>query len=234
MNAALFLALTAFAGAIFQAFQASATIEGTPHDLSFKGKTIIASCEYCHPRHGRDDGDDGLSPAWITEEQKGEEKKKGFGLYDAGPPAGGLGPTSLICLGCHDGAIAKLIQIDLQGSLDEELLMLRRESALVPSAFFPGDSGASHPVGFKFVENGPQAGHGVPMAVFKPPFGVDLMRRGFTIYGDEGTFECTTCHDPHNNLSGQTAKRGSAECRRSCFFLRAPRASICSDCHLYK
>lgn len=232
MNAALFLALTALAGAMFQAFQASASIEGSPHDLSLiNGEGRIASCEYCHPRHGREDGDERISPAWIKGEPRVKQEKEGFGLYNAGPSAGGLGATSLLCLGCHDGAIAKLIQMDAFYR-NEELAAL--EVASGPSAFFPGELLTTHPVGFKFMENGPQVRHGVPMAVFKPPFGVDLMRRGFTIYGDEGTFECTSCHDPHNNLPGETAGMGSCKRRGSCNFLRAPRASICSDCHLYK
>lgn len=232
MNTRLFLALTAYAGAVLQAFSAVASIQGSHHDLAIDGEIEASPCEFCHPPHVRNELDDRMSTVWINDVPKENDKAEQFNLYDARPtPSRVLGPTSLICLGCHDGTIAKIIRTDSRSAATKPRL---QEEVFTLSAFYPINAGADHPVGFIYQDDPSPGGHGVPVAVFKPPFGMDSMRRGFTIYGDEGSFECTTCHNPHDNMSGQTANKGTAKRGGSSFFLRGPLQTFCNDCHLRK
>ena len=113
MNTRLFLALTAYAGAVLQAFSAAASIQGSHHDLAIDGEIEASPCEFCHPPHGRNELGDRISTVWINDGPKENNNGEQFNLYDAKPtPSIGLGPTSLMCLGCHDGTTAKIIRTD--------------------------------------------------------------------------------------------------------------------------
>ncbi|MEP0843473.1 MAG: cytochrome c3 family protein [Phycisphaerae bacterium] len=87
------------------------------------------------------------------------------------------GPTSLLCLGCHDGTIATSTI-----GTSHALLAGLREGFAVPEGFVWRD----HPIGIAY----PAGKRGFQPRVFVEKKGVRL---------PEGRIECVSCHDPHNS-----------------------------------
>ncbi|MFQ5490578.1 MAG: cytochrome c3 family protein [Phycisphaerae bacterium] len=90
------------------------------------------------------------------------------------------GPTSLICLGCHDGTVAT----STIGST-HALLAGAREGFPMPQGFVWRD----HPIGIVY----PSGDRG-----FRP---ASVVTGKGKVHLPEGRVECVSCHDPHN-LSG--------------------------------
>jgi predicted CXXCH cytochrome family protein len=86
------------------------------------------------------------------------------------------GPTSLLCLGCHDGTIATSTM-----GTSHALLAGIREGFRVPDGFVWRD----HPIGVLY----PQGRLDYHPQAFVEKQGIRL---------PEGRMECISCHDPHN------------------------------------
>jgi len=191
---------------------ANAGLEGSPHDFSSGDYEFAFSpCEFCHPRHSEIET---VTATWV----KTREERKIFNIYDPIEDKRSRsrpGTSSLICLSCHDSTVGRNIQIWEQGSLKQLPL---KSNCIAYRTINGKDYISEHPVGFVFVEASRSlVRHGVPSHVFMPEFGSNSTGYGFKLDGTEGTFECITCHDVHSNDKGA--------------FLRAPRATICVDCH---
>ena len=191
---------------------ADATLEGSPHDFSTDHYGFaLSSCEFCHPRHSEDET---AAAVW----RRTRKERISFNIYD--PIANETsrsrpGTSSLICLGCHDSAVGRNIHVWEQGSLKRLPL---KSNCIAYRTINGMDYTSEHPVGFVFVEASRSlVKHGVPSHVFMPAFGSNSTGYGFKLDGTEGTFECITCHDVHDNDKGS--------------FLRAPKGTICMDCH---
>ncbi|HNO79102.1 MAG TPA: cytochrome c3 family protein [Phycisphaerae bacterium] len=88
------------------------------------------------------------------------------------------GPTSLICLGCHDGTVAS----STIGSAHAMLAGVR-EGFSVPEGFAWRD----HPIGVPYPSNNRE---------YRPE---SFVTADGTVRLPEGRMECVSCHDPHNS-----------------------------------
>ena len=202
---------------------AHAGLEGSPHDFSTGTDEYgLAACEYCHTRHS-----DGAIVVPMWERTTGELRT--FNVYnpvEEQDSTSGPGVNSLICVGCHDAVTGRSIRVwkrdeDKGFPWDDERIPWNSICFNTSRTMNGRDVGNEHPVGFVFVDSSRNfVKHGVPDHVFMPEFGSDSTGYGFKLYGSRGTFECTTCHDVHDNDRG--------------YFLRAPKGTICTDCHQKK
>ena len=201
---------------------AFALIADSHHDLSaaaargnvYATANAVSACEFCHaPHHALTTV--GGAPLW----NRSLPASASFTMYGntiAGTTVDqtlGLGQNSLTCLSCHDGAtaIGNLVNKTFMGDTNQPVMS---SPLLTGYANVDTDLQNDHPVGFTFV-----AGRADVAAVAAP----------FKLYS--GTFECASCHDPHDDATGATDNQGAADIGGSAFFLRADLATICTDCH---
>jgi len=237
MKKTLITALVATA-TIAMSTTAFALIAGSAHDVASPALGLSA-CEYCHTPHNASSTLPERAPLWNR-----NNATASFSLYgdtiaseaavENRPTSGAPGANSLTCLSCHDGATSMGNLINKGNAGGNTGADERKVGDGVFSNNFAANLGADlsddHPVGFVFVADvaGP-GGHGVPLSVYANGGGTDSAGRGFLLYGSAGgfTFECASCHDPHDTETGNAG-------RASNYFLRAPWASICTDCHSAK
>lgn len=111
------------------------------------------------------------------------------------------GNGTLVCLRCHDGTMAK----DMFGSLATTPAVNKRHPGPATSAH----GGTNHPVGIEY----PQFDRGYrPMNL--------ILSEGKVVLPD-GRIECTSCHDPHNELGTTDMLTKSNE-----------RSALCLTCHI--
>lgn len=152
---------------------------GGPHDFTDIAGRAGSACNACHVPHiqairpvmtgGATTQPAATQPAVEMYRIAGQRKVFVPGRFTPGP-------TSLICLGCHDGTVAT----STIGS-SHALLAGVREGFAVPDGFAWRD----HPIGIRYPSN-PREYH--PQA-FVESKNVRL---------PEGRLECISCHDPHN------------------------------------
>ena len=190
---------------------------GTAHDLASQGFTMGENCIICHTPHDSDISIT-VTPLWYH-----EPSSTTYNMYFTEDETTNTQPTgaSKLCLSCHDGVTA----IDKFGG-----------RATLP--FMNGTTGAnvgneqsdSHPISIIF---------DTEMALKNPSL-YDPEKRQVTIgAGGENTrtgtirelllpngrVQCSSCHDVHNNLVGDSKKDQP--------FLKITRAGseICLTCH---
>ncbi len=144
-------------------------VVGGPHDFSALGGS---ACSACHIPHIQavvpTTQPTSTQPAVEMYRIPGQRRVFVPGRYTPGP-------TSLICLGCHDGTVA----MSTIGS-SHALLAGVRQGFAVPEGFVWRD----HPIGVLY----PAAPH-------------DYRPEAFVVKKlplPEGRIECISCHDPHN------------------------------------
>jgi len=228
MKKFLTIALVAIA-ALALGTTAFATISGSHHDLSqgsgtnyaSTGGDTVSSCEFCHaPHHVQTTVEN--APLWNR-----SIGGTTFTLYAnggttvSGTTITGLGANSLTCLSCHDGQQALGV---MANGLNATIVGPDADGTIGDGtkADIGLDLQNDHPVGFPLAADGTA---GVPNPLPAP----------FRTYGASDTFECASCHDPHDNTTGNTTFADGNNTRGgSDFFLRAAALSICSDCHTNK
>ena len=246
MKKMLLIALVLVA-ALALSTSAFAVIANSLHDLTVDFTTSISACEFCHTPHNAraSVGTADRTPLWNRTMPAGP-----FTMYGAtvsgtsigtagisGPtPNTTLGANTLTCLSCHDGATALgalLNKADGTSNASTTTLVgLTGGTATTIGTDLSDD----HPVGFTFIDNRA----GVTRSVFATHGGSDSAGAGFRLYGGGGgTFQCASCHDPHDTASGQTTGgvdvgNGISGSRPSNYFLRANWDTICTDCHANK
>lgn len=167
-----------------------------------------------------------MNPASITSTDK-RHVMNGTGTKIAG--------VSLLCMSCHDGAVAMEAYSQVTGSSDNAGVKAGG-GAITTSAGFNGDMNNHHPMGFKYSET--LAGDKeiasmdtimVPanLTAAGGPAGTTGVSIGSLLYGSnvtDATFECVTCHDVHNTANAPGAER---------FLWRSNnRSNFCLTCHL--
>ncbi len=148
-------------------------VVGSPHDFTeFTGRMGDA-CSACHVPHVQ-----AIRPVTATQ----PSTQPAIEMFRIGgqravfvPGRYTPGPTSLICLGCHDGTVAT----STIGSA-HAILAGAREGFSMPDGFVWRD----HPIGIAYPSGGRE---------YRPRAFVEKQLRL-----PEGRIECISCHDPHN------------------------------------
>jgi predicted CXXCH cytochrome family protein len=185
------------------------SIRHTRHNLSsgstlggIRARDTSMICIFCHTSHAGNT----RAPLWNR-----EESRVVYNLYDSstlystpGQPDG----ASKLCLSCHDGTIAlgKVL------SHNKEFAMFDASMGRIPRtrrSHLGSDLSDDHPVSFNpypAVNASSQLVH---------PSSFDPVR-----YDLNGSIQCTTCHDPHDN-------------RFTKFLVKDDRnGALCKTCHL--
>ena len=192
LHAAVITAISAIAGPLHA--ERGRSVVDTPHNLSTsggKGAHDIKStsegriCIYCHAPHHASS----VTPLWSR-----PLSDKTYTLYTPASMVATVqqprGPSRL-CLSCHDGSIAlgllagnKVLDPSLK-SFEE----MPKETDPRKNPDLGTDLSDDHPISFEYTP--------------KPELLDPSTLRAQGIKLDQDTYvECTTCHDPHNNLNG--------------------------------
>ena len=249
MKKFLLIALIAVA-AVALSTSAFAVIAGSLHDLSGQQGASISACEFCHTPHNAraSIGVNDRTPLWNRTMPAGPFNM--YGVTVSGTTADtsasstpgvnpvGLGANSKTCLSCHDGVTALGALLNKATETGGFQNMTIEAFTSNPATNLGTDLSDDHPIGFIFHDGNA----GVPQSVFGNVGGTGpfrLYERDVDGNGtpDSYTFECASCHDPHDTTTGRPASgdvgNGSGT-SVSNYFLRAAWDTICTDCHTNK
>jgi len=147
-------------------------VVGSEHDFSQEMGKWGNACSVCHVPHVQ-----ALRPTTQPATQPAFEMYRIGGQRRVFEPDRYMpGPTSLICLGCHDGTVAT----STIGS-SHALLAGVREGFAVPDSFVWRD----HPIGVPYPRNDRE---------YRP---LSFVLAKGRVALPEGRIECVSCHDPH-------------------------------------
>lgn len=157
--------------------EASASMEGTPHDLSAVAGG--GTCSFCHTPHGALAG----TPLWSHRLSTAV-----YRIYQSSSLEARVGqPTgySKLCLSCHDGTVALTQTIGVSPS---------GGAYIAPgSANLGTDLSDDHPISFTYSSTlSTQDPQIRPPATLPEQLKLDR----------SGELQCTTCHDAHDNRHG--------------------------------
>src|SRR5690606_10304873 len=147
-------------------------VVGGPHDLTetFGFGSACNSCHVPHVQAVRTTTQPATQPAFEMFRIGGQRRVFQPDYYMPGP-------TSLLCLGCHDGTIATSTM-----GTSHALRAGMRAGFTVPEGFVWRD----HPIGVPYP---PAAGKDYRPKGYVEKLGIPL---------PEGRIECISCHDPHD------------------------------------
>lgn len=203
-KAALKLALvplvaTILAGAAHTA--GGATIAGTPHDLSAKGWGTTELCKFCHTPHLAQAV--AGAPLWNH-----RTTAASYTLYSSATFNGSStqpGPTSKLCLSCHDGTVA--IDSFANGGVVRAGTHFMTSTNLVGSG---ANLTSDHPIAFNY---------NAALVALDPalvmPASTNYVDGARTIPLYNSKLECASCHSSHDNTYSKflrIANTGSALC----------------------
>ncbi|MES9971004.1 MAG: cytochrome c3 family protein [Candidatus Thiodiazotropha sp.] len=178
------LALTALLSNAF------AGVAFTKHNLAVSGTGAIRAisereiCIFCHIPHGRSPG----VSRWNRDTRGGYyiPYTSSTAISFAGQPNG----SSVLCLSCHDGTIALGDVLNR----DTQIAMLGGVTTMpVGPSVLGTDLSDDHPISIEYSSHiAIQQGDLVDPSTLTGNVKLDHM----------GRMQCTSCHDPHNNLNG--------------------------------
>jgi predicted CXXCH cytochrome family protein len=149
-------------------------VVGSPHDFTDPHAEVSNACTACHVPHLQSvrpaDEAAVTGPALKMVQTPGQRRVYATDRYAPGP-------TSLICLSCHDGTVGT----SAIGSAHAVLAGVR-EGFSAPG----GDGLRDHPIGIRYPTD-PRK--------FRPR-GIVETEHSIRLPG--GRIECISCHDPHN------------------------------------
>jgi len=180
--------LTVAVTGLFLSGVASADITSSAHDLG----TVLSIpetqiCIVCHSPHENQNAEGNL--LWNHDPTVQTFTPYTSPTLDGGPSVG-PGPTSTLCLGCHDGTIA----VDSYGGATGTNFM--GAGIFSATAAFGPDLSNDHPVGITYDD---VADTELNPTTTPVTFGVgsgtvaDMLQAGM--------IECASCHDVHNSIS---------------------------------
>ena len=175
--------LTAVAGLLI-AGTASAQITGTAHDLRDNIAAENEICVVCHAPHNNQNAQDDL----LWNHDPSTETFIPYGSPTLDGASAGPGPTSLLCMGCHDGVVA----LDAYGGGGAV------EGPLTGNLAFGADLSNDHPVGITYDT---VADTELQPTTNPVTFGDSSVGTVANML-QAGAVECASCHDVHATLSG--------------------------------
>jgi len=149
-----------------------AGVAGGKHDFSSPHGDFTNACSACHVPHLQ-----AVRPAAEPAEAALQMYRVAGQRRVFVPDRYTPGPSSLVCLGCHDGTVAT----STIGSAHAILAGLR-EGFMAPEAYVLRD----HPIGVPYPRDSRKYR---PLAMVESEGKIPL---------PEGRIECVSCHDPHN------------------------------------
>lgn len=222
---AFFLVLISLAG--FAWAKAPVGVSKGVHNLSYSssepfGRTQYISnvdevCVFCHTPHGGSlDGplwnrNDATPAAWS---HYTTATLTALGVSSSRAPNN----ESMLCLSCHDGSVGVFRVINIPNNAPTDPIVSRYGSdstveiagldgmagARIGGAPFQGDGGGEgklnddHPISFSY-----NAVYGVYNAAGRTDLrlAADAVARGVQFFGATNNLECSSCHDPHADVT---------------------------------
>lgn len=195
--------------------QTQNTIVNTKHNLSVAGPGTIKAasetqvCVFCHTPHSPQP----IQPLWNHQLSTADyilyssEYLTSLSYSIPNQP----NPRSKLCLSCHDGTIALGAVYNNMGTTT---IAMQNDITVMPSGI-PSNIGTSlvndHPVGYIY-DNAKD-----PELVARPwPWNTPVK---LDPDASNGTVECHTCHEPHNNQFGKFLRMDNTN------------AALCTFCH---
>jgi predicted CXXCH cytochrome family protein len=182
------------------------SIVGTPHDLSGKGWGTTELCKFCHTPH--------LAQAVVGAPLWNHQTTTAsYTLYSSATFQGTSsqpGPTSKLCLSCHDGTVAT-DSFANGGVLQGGTHMMTTTNRVG----FGGSLSSDHPISFNY---------NAALVALDPalvtPQSTNYVDAAHSIPLYNGKLECASCHSTHDNTFTR--------------FLRISNAgsALCLKCHV--
>lgn len=188
----------------------SASIVGTPHDLSGKGWGTTETCKFCHTPHFAQSVSG--SPLWNHATTTAT-----YTLYTSqtfkGQNQTQPGAASLLCLSCHDGTVAIDSFANAGGVMQSGSHFMTTTNTIGGSHSLTTD----HPISFTY-DSALATSDGALVTPGSTNYVDNASATGIPLFG--GKMECASCHEPHNNTWTK--------------FLRVNNASsaLCTKCHV--
>ena len=193
------------------------TIVGSKHDFSASGysgtnNTNAQVCIYCHAPHNN------LSAAgallWNRAASTATYIAYSSPSMNGAPTATSMGPTSKVCLSCHDGAIA----VDSYGTFTGAT----KASGAVKIG---PDLSNDHPIGFTYDAALVTLDPGLKAITSNALIGNQTSGTIDTKMLFGGKVECASCHDVHNSLAGTAVQDKLLR-------ITSAASAICRTCHI--
>ena len=166
---------------------AYAVITGSAHDLTSVANEEL--CAYCHTPHAAAAA---VAPLWNRTLINPSANYTGTGTFSQNGANDYTGTDVALCLSCHDGATAMNAVVNMPNSV-----ALADATSVANNGVKFVNIGANlsndHPVGFNFADADTADGE-----IVDPGFGGAFA--GVLTGG--GLFQCSSCHDVHNNDNG--------------------------------
>ena len=181
----------------------AATIAGTPHDLSTKGWGTTETCKFCHTPHLAQSV--AGAPLWNHATTVAT-----YTLYSSATFQGSAsqpGPTSKLCLSCHDGSVA-VDSFANGGAVAAGTHFIGTTNRVG----FGGSLTSDHPIGFTY-----DAALATADKHLVTPASASYVDATGTIPLFSGKMECASCHATHDNTYTKfmrVSNAGSAMCLR--------------------
>ena len=186
-----------------------ASITGTPHDLSGKGWGTTELCKFCHTPH--------LAQAVATAPLWNHQTTAiaNYALYTSATFQGAStvtqpGPTSKLCLSCHDGTVAS-DSFATAGVLQNGTHFMTATATNLVGAASLGGVSRDHPISFTY-----DAALATADQHLVTPASTNYVDAARLIPLFNGKMECASCHATHDNQYGKflrTSNAGSALCK---------------------
>ena len=200
-------------------FLQAQSILNTKHDLSvgsasanIKAVSEDQVCVFCHTPHSSET----ITQLW----NKSLTGVTNYTLYSSERLAGYPTPSqpksrSKLCMSCHDGTVAIGSVYNLPGPGAQGTITMTNSVTTMPTGaggYLGTDLSDDHPVGFTYDTNSD------PELVNRNwPWKAQGLKILLDPDASNGTVECKTCHNPHDNFYTP--------------FLNEPASTLCTTCH---
>jgi predicted CXXCH cytochrome family protein len=198
--AAILLA-AALAGAGVSA--SAATIAGTPHDLSTRGWGTTELCKFCHTPHLAQAV--AGAPLWNHRTTAATYTLYSSATFKGAASQTQPGPTSKLCLSCHDGTVA-VDSFANGGSLQTGTHFMTSTNLVGTGGSLAND----HPISFNY-----DAALATADPTLVAPANANYVDSAHTIPLFASKLECASCHASHDNTYTKflrISNAGSALC----------------------
>ena len=178
-----------------------ATLAGTKHDLSANGWGTTELCKFCHTPHSAQNVTG--APLWNH-----RTSTTTYALYSSATFKGSSsqpGPTSKLCLSCHDGTVA-IDAFASGGVLQSGTHFMTSTNLVGAGASLTSD----HPIAFTY-----DAALAAADGHLVTPASTNYVDATHFIPLFNNKMECASCHATHDNSFGmflRTSNAGSALC----------------------